>query len=103
MVINLKNNNIQKALKIAKETYKVKCVFRKRLEGSGSYSHKERTMLLYVGSYSEIYTVSNFISTVFHELGHAHCYDNNIYPEYHIKDKYYVYDLTKKEVKSYIS
>ena len=39
---------------------------------------------------------SEYYSTLFHELGHIHCYKNNIWKKYHIVKKR-ISDLTKEE------
>lgn len=79
----------RKAIRIARDIYCVNVVI-KKLEWAGAAVYTRNTIEV-----SMKQTPRQFICTIFHELGHIHCYRNNIYPAYHHEKC--IKKLTKKE------
>lgn len=89
------NSHKKKAIQIVKEAG-IKITIRNLRYYSGSYNYFSNTMILS----KRMLKTRDFVSAVFHELGHDYCYKKRIYPAYH--NLKFDCNLTRKEKKASI-
>ena len=89
-------NNIIKEIKIR---YKVNIKYKKYLENIAEYDDNTKTIIINSEYKNDI---ENLIPILFHELGHKHCFDNNIYYHYHNETNSRLAKLTALKAERYV-
>lgn len=88
--------NIIKEIKIK---YKVNIVYKKHLDNIAEYNHNIKTIIV-KSEYKN--NINDLIPILFHELGHKHCFDNNIFYNYHNETNLRLAKLTALKAERYV-
>ena len=88
------DNNLKRVLKY----YNVKLKFVSEGNFMGQYQHNIRTIIVL----SEYKNDKELIPIIFHELGHKHCYDNNLFHAYHYDSDLRLVKLTALKAERFV-
>jgi predicted aminopeptidase len=87
-----------KTIKKILKNYGVKLVF-KKIDEIAYYSHSKNLIVI---DKSIDMTEEELISIIFHELGHRHCFNNNLYYAYHNETDARLYKLTALKAERFV-